>query len=149
MAATNRFRPQKEANGDQEIRSLLLPLFQGPFNRAKKKAGLGWVGFHDLRHFRASQWVMQGVDIRTVQELLGHHSITTTMRYAHFAPQHATQSIREVQKREAERFVLAQEKNRRKEETPIEAISTGALNLLIPECRKEDSNLHPLARTRT
>ena len=123
--------------------------FQGPFNRAKEKAGLGWVGFHDLRHFRASQWVMQGVDIRTVQELLGHQSITTTMRYAHFAPHHATQSIREVQRREAERFVLAQEKNRRKEETPIEATSTGALNLLIRECRKEDSNLHPLARTRT
>ena len=55
--------------------------FQGPFNRAKEKAGLGWVGFHDLCHFRASQWAMQGVDIRTVQELLGHQSITTTMRY--------------------------------------------------------------------
>jgi integrase len=87
--------------------------FQGPFNRAKEKAGLGWVGFHHLRHFRASQWVMQGVDIRTVQELLGHQSITTTMRY--YAPQHATQSIREVQRHEAASFVSAQEKNRRQD----------------------------------
>ena len=120
------------------------PLYQG-----RKEAKLEWVGFHDLRHFRATQWISNGVDVRTVQELLGHRDIATTMRYSHYAPQHATQSIREVQKREAERFVSAQEKNRRKEETPIEAISTGALNLLIPECRKEDSNLHPLARTRT
>src|SRR2546430_10466252 len=46
-------------------------------------------GFHDFRHFRASQWVMRGIDLRTVQELLGHRDITTTMRYAHFAPNHA------------------------------------------------------------
>src|SRR5262245_50085047 len=97
--------------------------FQGPFNRAKKSAGLDWVGFHDLRHFGANQWVMQGVDIRTVQELLGHQSITTTMRYAHFAPQHATQSIGEVQKREAERFASAQEKNRRQDSVGEKAFS--------------------------
>src|SRR5689334_12436758 len=53
------------------------------------------------------------VDIRTVQELPGHQSITTAMPYAHYAPQHATQSIREVQRREAESFVSAQKKNRR------------------------------------
>ncbi|MFB3789625.1 MAG: tyrosine-type recombinase/integrase [bacterium] len=37
--------------------------------------------FHDLRHVAASGWVGNGVDIRTVQELLGHASITTTQRY--------------------------------------------------------------------
>jgi len=118
--------------------------FQGPFNRAKEKAGLEWVGFHDLRHFRASQWVMQGVDIRTVQELLGHQSITTTMRYAHYAPQHATQSIREVQRREAERFVLAQEKNRRKEETPIEAIRPALLTCSFQNAEKRTRTSTPL-----
>ncbi len=30
------------------------------FAAGKKKAGLNWVGLHDLRHFRATQWVMQG-----------------------------------------------------------------------------------------
>lgn len=73
----------------------------GPFKRGAKAAGLGWVGFHDLRHFRATQWVMRGVDLRTVKELLGHADIQTTMRYAHFAPSHAAQSIFEAQKAEA------------------------------------------------
>ena len=36
---------------------------------------------------------MRGIDQRTVQELLGHRDITTTMRYSHFAPNHVAKSI--------------------------------------------------------
>ena len=61
--------------------------------KGREKAGLEWVSFHDLRHFRATQWVMRGVDLRTVQELLGHSNITTTMRYVHFAPSHAIRTV--------------------------------------------------------
>jgi site-specific recombinase XerC len=53
---------------------------RGPFEAGRKKVGLEWVGFHDLRHFRASQWIMKGVDLRTVQELMGHRDIKTTIR---------------------------------------------------------------------
>jgi site-specific recombinase XerD len=60
------------------------------------------VGLHDLRHFRATQWVVRGVDLRTVKELLGYADIQTTMRYAHFAASHAMQSVREAQKSEIE-----------------------------------------------
>src|SRR2546428_10799771 len=41
---------------------------EGPFNEGRAKAKLDWVSIHDLRHFRATQWVQRGVDLRTVQE---------------------------------------------------------------------------------
>lgn len=71
------------------------------FRRGRQNAGLDWVGFHDLRRFRATQWVMRGVDLRTVKELLGHADIKTTMRYAHFASGHALQSVQNAHESEA------------------------------------------------
>ena len=68
-----------------------------PFDKGRKEARLQWVGFHDLRHFRATQWVKHGVDLRTVQHFLGHADISTTMRYAHFAPDHAVRSVNKVE----------------------------------------------------
>ena len=49
--------------------------------------------FHDLRHTFASNLVMAGVDIRTVQVLLGHKRIEVTMRYAHLSPAHLREAI--------------------------------------------------------
>ena len=66
-------------------------------DKAKRDAGLEWVTFRDFRHFRASQWVSRGIDLKTVQQLMGHADIHTTMRYAHFAPDHAMRSISESQ----------------------------------------------------
>ena len=86
---------------------------RGPFERARSTADLKWVGFHDLRHFRATQWVMRGVDLRTVQELLGHSSITTTMRYAHFAHDHASWAVHRAEQLEVEEL---RAKNGRKDE---------------------------------
>jgi len=58
------------------------------FNRAVKKSAITVCTFHTLRHTFASHLVMAGVDLVTVGELLGHKNYTTTLRYAHLAPEH-------------------------------------------------------------
>ena len=37
---------------------------------------------------------MAGVDVKTVQELLGHATLTMTMKYAHLAPDHRARAIK-------------------------------------------------------
>lgn len=52
----------------------------------RKRAGLGKrVGWHTLRHTFASDLVREGVNLAVVQRLLGHSTITMTMRYAYVA----------------------------------------------------------------
>ncbi len=53
------------------------------FALACKKAGVEGVTWHTLRHTFASRLVNRGVDIVTVQQLLGHSSLAVTMRYTH------------------------------------------------------------------
>jgi site-specific recombinase XerD len=61
-----------------------------PAIRAAKIRDFSW---HCLRHTFASRLVMAGVDLRTVQDLMGHKSIAMTVRYSHLAPKHTLAAV--------------------------------------------------------
>ena len=51
------------------------------------KAGIAKrVGAHTLRHTFASHLLLANVDIRTIQEMMGHSDVKTTMIYTQTVP---------------------------------------------------------------
>ena len=63
------------------------------FDAVLKKCDIIDFKFHDLRHTFASHLVMSGIDIKTVQELMGHKSIEMTLRYSHLSPDHKKRAV--------------------------------------------------------
>ena len=53
------------------------------FNAVKRKAGLGNLRMHDLRHTYASLSLAGGASLFEVQKMLGHADHKTTQKYAH------------------------------------------------------------------
>jgi integrase len=69
-------------------RLLDTPDLRDPEPDAKKKRRLlPRLRFHDLRHSAATLLLVQGVPMKTVQEILGHSSFSTTANvYSHVLP---------------------------------------------------------------
>jgi len=72
--------------GHNSERCLHVTAVQKAYGLAKLRAGIRKRGgVHALRHAYATHLIESGVDVLTVQRLLGHRSVSTTMRYFHLS----------------------------------------------------------------
>jgi integrase len=93
-------RTLREVLGSAEIRGIRGRVFpvsgstlRDAFHRARQKASISNLRFHDLRHSFATRLVQGGVDIYRVKELLGHKTLMMTARYAHHYPESLRGSV--------------------------------------------------------
>ena len=75
-------------------------------DRAKlKQVDLHW---HDLRHEGACRLLAEGVDIRTIQLMLGHSDIKTTQRYLNITDEEVRKALTGVWERRRQLKVVSQ-----------------------------------------
>ena len=76
-------------SGKKTKRPLSVSSLQMVYNQAKEKTGITkGKGIHTLRHCFATHLLEAGVDIRTIQIMMGHTSIITTMGYLQVTRKH-------------------------------------------------------------
>ena len=68
----------------------------GLWYRVRREAGIEDVRLHDLRHTHASHAVMNGVPVPVVSRLLGHSSVSMTLRYAHLGDREIEEAAERV-----------------------------------------------------
>ena len=71
--------------------------FRIAFMHAVRQAGRKDFTFHGLHHTFASWLVMNGVDLPTVQALMGHKDINMILRYTHLASDHKQRAVRALE----------------------------------------------------
>lgn len=77
--------------GSKDVSGRIFKSSVGTFRMAIKESGIQLLPgqlTHVLRHTFASHFMMNGGNILTLQKVLGHSSLQTTMIYAHLSPEH-------------------------------------------------------------
>ena len=99
---------KQQSNSDLVFKSEdgnMLKAISGTYKKVVDKLGFNngitdetqKVVFHTLRHTYASWLVMSGVDLYTVQRLMGHKDIKMTQRYAHLAPEYLEKAVNSLE----------------------------------------------------
>ena len=89
--ASSRWRDSEGHEGRHHLHETVV---QRAVTRAAAEAGMEKrVTCHTFRHSFATHLLERGHDIRTVQELLGHRDVSTTMIYTHVL-QHGARGVR-------------------------------------------------------
>ena len=67
------------------------------FRRLADQLGLNEFKFHDLRHTYASWLVQNNVNIKVIQDLLGHQDIKTTLIYTHISKDDRFKAVQKLE----------------------------------------------------
>jgi integrase len=105
IEAIEALRPRAAGSTGPVIRNTQGEPLAGPrhwFEPAIRQSKIWAFSWHCLRHTFASRLVMAGVDIRTVQELMGHKSIMMTVRYSHLTPRHTLAAVEKLARADSE-----------------------------------------------
>lgn len=78
---------------DDAGQHLTRGMLHDAIERAGKKAEIGQVGWHVLRHTFASHLAIAGVSLRAIQLLMGHSTIAMTERYAHLSQESIASAV--------------------------------------------------------
>jgi len=73
-----------------------LSKYTKAFKALARDAGIHNIHFHNLRHTAATQMIASGIEIRYVQEMLGHSSVTTTEIYTKIVQKTLREKIKKL-----------------------------------------------------